>query len=153
MGYSGSHLKSGVAGQGETDLVIRSGSRVLAIVEAIRLDTLDEARLREHILKTRGYDDQDCRLYYQIIIWTIAPRPSSLWKKYTEFVTKMNEWNEGHLKLIGAPLPKDDLKPLFVCTTQHEVTEGAFIATYVHILVDVASIEQQEAARASRAKR
>ncbi len=151
MGYSGSIPKSGVPGQGETDVVIRSDGRILAIVEAIRLENFDEAAVREHILKVRGYDDQDCRLYYQIV-WSTSSDPQALWNKYREFLKIMNEWNRDYLKLIEGPIPNDDLRPLWSCTTQHEVANGSFTATYVHILVDVASIEQQEAARAARAK-
>lgn len=162
IGFTGNTTTQNRVGLGENDLVIKYGDRVISIIEAVRLSSVNKQEIFEHVNKLFGYDIHYCNIMF-VIVYGTSKNPKTLWDGYcdylnNEFISESNKTNYQvyhnckalDLDIFNKSYIKGWILDNWTYCTKHKNTKNGAEVLVVHIFIDVLKSQQQEIARKAR---
>ena len=154
-------LKNGRDGAGSVDLALYHGNQQISIIETLKLRSMREGSVEEHIRKVAGYNYANIQTAFQVIL-ADSREPGNLWEKYVRKVKEIMNRTKGNDWHIVQCASKKELEVFrlgimpetpWILLTVHECRSTQKSFHMYHIMADIAKrAEKEEAADARRRK-
>lgn len=161
-GRTASQGKQGQAGIAEVDLTFKNQGCIVAIGEALRLDSMDKSQVFRHIHKLLGNNIRHVPMF--LLVYVKTDDPESLWQKYRDYVQDefsptSDDKHWGFSSVTEFAKSEDDVRGLHDHFYFHRhmlrMTFGGqeqHLPPMYHIFLSIGSQENVSAAAAARGK-